>query len=233
MKSRLAIALAIALGLLFAAWLYHGYVQIQFFNAVSAGDLLGARRWVDMWPGLVNSTDERGMAALHEALAQGDVDMVVLLIKYDAKVNQPALYRGLPLHIAAGRCSKPEMMRILLDAGVDVDGRSPYATGSGETALHQASGARCLANMQLLMEHGADPNARDQGGYTPLHDAVLAAGEDDDERMEAITMLLNAGADVNAKNKRGETPLSSMDPKHPRGKRERMREFLLSHGAIP
>ena len=48
---------------------------------------------------------------------------------------------------------------------------------------------------------GADVNAKDNHGYTPLHWAA------DGGHKEVAELLIAKGADVNAKNKYGDTPL--------------------------
>jgi ankyrin repeat protein len=53
----------------------------------------------------------------------------------------------------------------------------------------------------MLLENRADPNVREQGGYTPLH----AAAQNGDEEM--IRTLLYGGADLNVKSNDGKTPL--------------------------
>ena len=53
-----------------------------------------------------------------------------------------------------------------------------------------------------LSTQGADVNARDSDGTTPL---MLAA--EYNPNPEVITLLINAGADVNARNEDGDTPL--------------------------
>jgi cytohesin len=54
--------------------------------------------------------------------------------------------------------------------------------------------------VKLLLEYGADPNASQDGGFTPLHSA---AQNDDRESVEA---LLEAGADPSLANDDGKTP---------------------------
>jgi ankyrin repeat protein len=55
--------------------------------------------------------------------------------------------------------------------------------------------------VQVLLAKGADVNARDNTGGTPL---ILAAFEG---RTNAVQILLAHGADVNAKDNKGETAL--------------------------
>jgi len=51
-----------------------------------------------------------------------------------------------------------------------------------------------------LLEHGAPPNARQQGGWVPIH----AAAQNGDRAM--VELLLRHGADVTLANDAGKTP---------------------------
>src|SRR5262249_34228549 len=68
---------------------------------------------------------------------------------------------------------------------------------AGEYRNHDKDGAR-VECVRLLAEAGADVNAHDKDGNTPLHGIFLTDVEEE---------LLKLGADVNARNKEGETPI--------------------------
>ena len=56
--------------------------------------------------------------------------------------------------------------------------------------------------MQALLDAGADVEAKNDDGWTPLHAAAWH------DNSEALVALLEAGADVNARNNADSTPLS-------------------------
>ena len=64
------------------------------------------------------------------------------------------------------------------------------------TPLHFAAAAGRTELVSLLLDAGADPAARDLGGYTPHHAALLAG------HFEAARVLLTRGAPINARQPR-------------------------------
>lgn len=55
--------------------------------------------------------------------------------------------------------------------------------------------------VQILLEHGADPNVKNKFGFTPLHWAAQHGF------IESAKILIEAGAEINALNKKGALPL--------------------------
>ena len=72
---------------------------------------------------------------------------------------------------------------------------------SGETALHLVTQRRDLTWMQFLLAKGANVNARDARGATPL---VVACNLN---FTEGVDLLVGRGARVDESNMSGETPL--------------------------
>uniref|UniRef100_A0A2K6CYG8 Ankyrin repeat domain-containing protein 54 n=1 Tax=Macaca nemestrina TaxID=9545 RepID=A0A2K6CYG8_MACNE len=112
------------------------------------------------------------------------------------KIPAGRLRRAARPHRRLGPTGKEVHVQQLLEDGAD-----PCANDKGHTALHFAS---CNGNdqiVQLLLDHGADPNQRDGLGNTPLHLAACT------NHVPVITTLLRGGARVDALDRAGRTPL--------------------------
>ncbi len=72
----------------------------------------------------------------------------------------------------------------------------------GWTMLHRACRLGWLNGAQLLLDHGADANARDLKRFTPLHDAACSYGQ-----VCVVRLLDLAGAKINARNAYWQSPI--------------------------
>jgi hemoglobin len=133
-------------------------------------DSIGAGRWV-----------------LHSELA-------AMLSRAGAMVDRSGAWIGLSCTGNQGRKDDPEFVAALLRHGARAEDRrlvGQGADGGRATALHYASKAGFLKTIAVLLEHGADPMARDDNGVTPLDWLERSAKSVD---REAVRRLLKTRA---------------------------------------
>jgi ankyrin repeat protein len=160
-------------------------------------------------------------------------DVVKTLLDYGADVNVKTTRGATPLHVAA-YYGEAEIVEMLIKRGADVNARTFIERALGEwslnacTPLHSTltewdplfgASARLTSEIKqedllralyeciiLLVKHGADVNARDAHGRTPLHYAVNSASYFPDIS-KVLEVLLRYGAHINVKDRDGNTPL--------------------------
>lgn len=108
------------------------------------------------------------------------------------------------LYKAAGDGDSAEVTA-LLDAGVDVNGR----TGTGSYALNNAAVENEVEVMKILLAGGANPNVQNLQGDTPLICATKYAGG----KPATVKLLLEAGTDSTIKDDDGNTALDYAEKK--------------------
>jgi ankyrin repeat protein len=141
--------------------------------------------------------DRAGFSPVENAIRQHQPEIARILLDH-AKDHELANHL---LEVAVSR-GHADTVRMLLDAGADVDARS----SSGSTALYDAALKGDGAIVSLLVNRGADLNAIEAtSGTTPLY-AAAAFG-----RQEAVVILLLAGEDPNIETKEGISPLRAAE----------------------
>ena len=108
-----------------------------------------------------------------------------------------------PALCAAANCENITALRLFIEYGIDID--SPDENGN--TALFHT-----FRTSKLLLSRGANANARNNKGSTPLHVAsawssVSGHGIYTSWVHEKLELLLQHGADINARDNTGATPL--------------------------
>ncbi|MYK91841.1 MAG: hypothetical protein F4026_06840 [Synechococcus sp. SB0669_bin_8] len=138
---------------------------------------------------------------LSNAIEHGATELVDLLIQAGVHVNAADRFGSTPLHEAAspyGYGDHEAAVRIaeaLIQAGANVNPppSTPSTFLTGGTPLSLAAGTDNLAMVRLLIEHGADVQARGRLD-APLHVAARSGNAD------IAQALIEAGADLHARN---------------------------------
>lgn len=130
----------------------------------------------------VNAANGIGQTGLHNAVWEGQRDVVKLLLKRGARTDIQSV-DGTPLFCAAVN-GDAEAAALLLAAGAEPDARN----SDGDTPLHGAAESGSVEIIRSLLGRGADVNASADRGSTPLSIATMQG------HAEACRVLLGAGA---------------------------------------
>ena len=145
----------------------------------------------------INALNNRFESPLLCAIECEEEKIISLLLELDCAVNTEAPLGESPLSLAVMKGQR-KLTEALLLCGADVNqkcGRDEH------TALHAAVRSFNLNGIaQFLVQHGANVEAKDGLGETPLFKAA-------EKKNELVEFFLTCGSTSNTKNKFGETPL--------------------------
>ncbi|MGZ5446001.1 MAG: ankyrin repeat domain-containing protein [Thermoanaerobaculia bacterium] len=190
-------------------------------DAIQAGDAARVGALLDADPALLNVREgdvtplllaiyhgkadiarllvERGApVSFGEACALGDESRARQLLDADPNVLHARTADGYPPVGMAIFFGHGALARWLIEKGADVN--APAENAQRVAPVHAAAAACDRETMRMLLERGADANARQQLDYTALHGAA-SRGD-----IEMAKLLLAHGADRNAKASDGMTP---------------------------
>lgn len=148
----------------------------------------------------VVKNDQKLGDSLMSAVSRGDVAAISKEKNLIAvRMGLFGTYRQGLIHQAAATGHLKVVQFMVANLGVDVDFRS----GFGRTALHEATQSRSKDVIEFLVQRGADIDALDDEGNTPL---TLACNDD----FEIAKLLVQHGAAIDVPNQHGHTPLDSL-----------------------
>jgi ankyrin repeat protein len=156
-------------------------LMLAYYYGVGAGDVIRAARSTPL--------------DVFEAATVGDLDRLRNLLDAEPElVRARSVDDGTALHFAAF-FNRPDAAKLLIDRGSDIE--AVASTFGNVRPLHSAVAGSNTQAVLALLDAGADPNARQERGFTPLHGAAQNGDRD------AVEALLAKGADPAATNDEG------------------------------
>jgi ankyrin repeat protein len=168
--------------------------EADIFAALRLGDAGKVATLLEADPSLVNARNDSGDSPMLVAAYVGRQDLIAILLEKSPDVS---LFEAAALGMA--------------DRVLELLAREPSAihafSHDGWTALHLAAFFGRSEIARILLDHGADVNARSRNErfgreITPLHAAAA------NRHLAAAEILLDRGAEVNARDRSGFTPLA-------------------------
>ncbi|KAJ5551563.1 ATPase inhibitor IATP mitochondria [Penicillium sp. DV-2018c] len=181
----------------------------------------------------IEARDRYRCTPLHWACWYGNVEAAEALLDAGADIEARSRVGNTPLILGVHgwvRSDTISMTTLLLKRGADTNAVNMSKVSALHCALIAPDGRLC----EMLLSHGADPEARTLRGKTPLHKALqfnsyCSTGNPDSSTgsLEQVKLLLKRGVDVEAKDEVGDTPLHEAA----RGADPTIFELLLEAGA--
>ena len=139
--------------------------DLDVFEAAALGDCQRLQAIIAADAMMARAASADGWLPLHLSAAFAGPEAVTLLLEHGAHVHQVSHnpLRNQALHACIALGNSVESVKVLLDAGADVNA----AQAGGFAPLHQAAANGKKDVVLLLLKYGADPRACCDQGKTP------------------------------------------------------------------
>jgi ankyrin repeat protein len=166
-------------------------------QAAGSGNLDRVKELLEAGADINNHDGGNGATPLHLAARYNRAEIIRFLLKNGAVLDAKMGYDMTPLYWAASSCN-PEATEVLIHAGADLEARDSHEKNTPLIAICWGGNKECgVKIVRLLLEAGADPNARRKEDSTPL---IFVARYGN---IEMIKLLLDHGADPSLKRHDG------------------------------
>ena len=162
----------------------------QLLTAVEKGDTKTIQEFLD--DGFnVNTRDHLGDSLLFYAITSGEKKSISQLLKAGANANikrdgTPISFYAVPYY-ARGPDELEALSVLMENPNVDLDARAR----DEKTILHEAAATGIGEAIPIIVKAGADVNATDRYGNTPLHMAARSSG-----RNSTIAALISRCSEI-------------------------------------
>ncbi|KAI0376539.1 hypothetical protein F5Y04DRAFT_209589 [Hypomontagnella monticulosa] len=200
------------------------YGETPLFAAARKGHDSTVRLLLDKGAN-IEAKGKYGETPLFKAVIKGRDSTVRLLLERGACIEARNESQETPLFGAVSE-AYDSIIQLLLDMGADIEarnqfGRTPlfsavvmmYDSGKIERGawdfevVRRAVYSRGVTIVQVLLDKGADIEARDQSGRTPLFYSITRKDESNEGKLTMVRLLLERGADQRVRNVEGTTAL--------------------------
>ncbi len=185
----------IIVGVVFMVNASYGISQDEknFLHACRYGQMYVIEELIDKVN--INVQDEEGYTPLMNAITEGEIKVVKILLEHNADVTKIKDNSGRNAFFWAAVLDELEMLKLFEKYNPDFNVSDNY----GSNALFFT---RKAETVNYLLKNGADINKKNKSGRTPLIQHSLAY-----ENQDHVKFLLEKGADINAQDNEGVTTL--------------------------
>ena len=143
--------------------------------------------------------DAKGEIDMFEASALGRVDRIKQLLRNNPSLASANSPDGFPAVGLAAFFGHLDAVRTLIAAGANIHAAATNAFKV--QAIHAAVASKNIEIVRAVLEAGADPNAAQQQGFRPVHEAGNTGNR------ELAELLLKYGADPTLKGDNGKNAI--------------------------
>ena len=178
---------------------FNNSTLMEMLNAVKGGKIENVKSLINKYPHIVNATDSAGKTPMYYAVQRMDELMAKLLITNGADAPSSEYIQAVKILAGSGANVTQEQYLQAREVLIKCD-EVNAVDSNGETKLHLSAQKGNIAHVRNLIKYGANINAVNKLGYTPL---MCTLWYEKPGQLEKTKLLLELGANPNIPDKDG------------------------------